>query len=155
MRPDLVLLGKALGGGIVPVSAVVGRGDVLAVLTPGTHGSTFGGNPLAAAVGIAVVDLLATGEMQARAARLGAHLQARLARLVADGLAESTRGIGLWAGLDVAPDRGTGRDLAERLLARRVLVKDTHGRTVRLSPPLVISRPDLDWALDQLADALA
>lgn len=155
VRPDLVLLGKALGGGIVPVSAVVGRGDVLGVLTPGTHGSTFGGNPLAAAVGIAVVDLLTTGEIQARAARLGARLHSRLAQLVAAGLAEATRGVGLWAGVDVAPDHGTGRDLAERLLARRVLVKDTHGSTVRLSPPLVISRGDLDWALDQLADALA
>jgi ornithine--oxo-acid transaminase len=154
VRPDLVTLGKALGGGIVPVSAVVGRGDVLGVLTPGTHGSTFGGNPLATAVGIAVLDLLATGEMQARAATLGAHLHARLGELVADGLAEATRGVGLWAGVDVPPARGTGRDLAERLLARRVLVKDTHGHTVRLSPPLVISGDDLDWALDQLTDAL-
>lgn len=154
VRPDLVTLGKALGGGIVPVSAVVGRGDVLGVLTPGTHGSTFGGNPLATAVGIAVLDLLATGEMQARAATLGAHLHARLGDLVANGLAEATRGVGLWAGVDVPPARGTGRDLAERLLARRVLVKDTHGHTVRLSPPLVISGDDLDWALDQLSYAL-
>ncbi len=154
VRPDLVTLGKALGGGIVPVSAVVGRGDVLGVLTPGTHGSTFGGNPLATAVGLAVVDLLATGEMQARAAELGAHLHERLAAMAADGLADATRGVGLWAGVDVPRARGTGRDLAERLLARRVLVKDTHGRTVRVSPPLVISRTDLDWGLDQLADAL-
>lgn len=154
VRPDLVCLGKALGGGIVPVSAVVGRGDVLGVLTAGTHGSTFGGNPLATAVGIAVVDLLATGEMQSRAAALGAHLHARLDEMVRAGLAEATRGVGLWAGVDVAPDRGTGRDLAERLLARRVLVKDTHGHTVRLSPPLVISPDDLDWALDRIADAL-
>ena len=155
VRPDLVTLGKALGGGIVPVSAVVGRGDVLGVLTPGTHGSTFGGNPLATAVGIAVLDLLASGEMQARAAELGAHLHERLGALVEAGLAEATRGVGLWAGVDVPPALGTGRDLAERLLARRVLVKDTHGHTVRLSPPLVIGRDDLDWALDQLADALS
>jgi len=155
VAPDLVLLGKALGGGIVPVSAVVGRGDVLGVLTPGTHGSTFGGNPLACAVGLAVVDLLATGEMQARAATLGAHLQTRLATLVDEGLAAATRGVGLWAGVDVHPAQGTGRDLAERLLARRVLVKDTHGHTVRISPPLVISADDLDWAIDQLAGALS
>lgn len=155
VRPDLVCLGKALGGGIVPVSAVVGRGDVLGVLTPGTHGSTFGGNPLATAVGTAVVDLLATGEMQARAARLGARMQERLARMAATGLAAEVRGVGLWAGVDVPEGRGTGRHLAERLLARRVLVKDTHGRTVRLSPPIVIGRGDLDWALDQVADALA
>ena len=154
VHPDLVCLGKALGGGIVPVSAVVGRGDVLGVLTPGTHGSTFGGNPLATAVGIAVIDLLETGQMQARAAELGAHLHDRLGELATVGLLEATRGVGLWAGLDVPPEQGTGRDLAERLLARRVLVKDTHGRTVRLSPPLVISHEDLDWALDRLADAL-
>jgi ornithine--oxo-acid transaminase len=155
VAPDLVLLGKALGGGIVPVSAVVGRGDVLGVLTPGTHGSTFGGNPLACAVGLAVLDLLATGEVQARAAALGAHLHERLAALVASGRAEATRGVGLWAGVDVPPRTGTGRELAERLLARRVLVKDTHGHTIRISPPLVIGEADLDWALDQLADALA
>lgn len=155
VRPDLVCLGKALGGGIVPVSAVVGCHDVLGVLTPGTHGSTFGGNPLATAVGIAVVDLLETGQIQARAAELGAHLHARLGELAAAGLVEATRGVGLWAGVDVPPAHGTGRALAERLLAHRVLVKDTHGRTIRLSPPLVISREDLDWALDRLADALA
>lgn len=154
VRPDLVLLGKALGGGIVPVSAVVGRGDVLGVLTPGTHGSTFGGNPLACAVGLAVLDLLVTGEMQARAAALGARLQNRMATLVAEGLAEATRGVGLWAGLDVPPRSGTGRDLAERLLDRRVLVKDTQGHTVRISPPIVIGEDDLDWATDQLAAAL-
>lgn len=154
VQPDLVLLGKALGGGIVPVSAVVGRGDVLGVLTAGTHGSTFGGNPLSCAVGLAVLDLLETGEYQERARMLGLRLHERTAALVSEGLLEATRGVGLWAGVDVRPGWGTGRDLAERMLARRVLVKDTHGRTVRLSPPIVISTDDLDWALDQLTDAL-
>ncbi len=154
VRPDLVTLGKALGGGILPVSAVVGRRDVLGVLTPGTHGSTFGGNPLACAVGIAVVGLLATGEHQARARTLGAHLGERLDALVADGLLAAQRSVGLWAGIDVPDGRGTGRELSERLLARRVLVKDTHGHTVRLAPPLTIALDDLDWGLDQLADAL-
>lgn len=154
VRPDLVLLGKALGGGVVPVSAVVGRGDVLSVLTPGTHGSTFGGNPLACAVGLAVVRLLETGEHQLRARDLGTHLHERLADLVGSGHLAASRGVGLWAGLDLAADRGTGRGLSERLLARRVLVKDTHGQTIRLAPPLTIARNDLDWALDQLTDAL-
>ncbi|MDO8106679.1 ornithine--oxo-acid transaminase [Isoptericola sp. b441] len=154
VRPDLVTLGKALGGGIVPVSAVVGRGDVLGVLTPGTHGSTFGGNPLACAVGLAVIDLLETGEPQAMARELGAHLHARLAAMVDDGLLLGTRGVGLWAGVDVDPAWGTGRDLSEALLARRVLVKDTHGSTVRIAPPLTISRGDLDQGLDALGDAL-
>ncbi|WP_149203834.1 ornithine--oxo-acid transaminase [Actinotalea subterranea] len=154
VRPDLVTLGKALGGGIVPVSAVVGRRDVLGVLTPGTHGSTFGGNPLACAVALAVVRLLETGEHQARARELGAHLAERLDALVAEGLLASARSVGLWAGIDVDPVHGTGRQLSERLMARRILVKDTHGQTVRLAPPLTITREDLDWALDELTDVL-
>ncbi|NYV76553.1 ornithine--oxo-acid transaminase, partial [Streptomyces sp. UH6] len=116
VTPDLVLLGKALGGGIVPVSAVVGRRDVLGVLGPGTHGSTFGGNPLAAAVGTAVVGLLETGEYQRRAAELGIVLRDGLAPLVGRGvLGFRTRG--LWAGVDVDPALGTGREVGERLLA--------------------------------------
>lgn len=156
VRPDLVTLGKALGGGIVPVSAVVGRDDVLGVLTAGTHGSTFGGNPLACAVAIAVVELLSSGEPQAAARTRGAQLGERLDALVAAGALASARRIGLWAGLDVAPGAGpaTGRELCERLLARGVLAKDTHGRTVRLAPPLTISADDLDLALDALTDAL-
>ncbi|WP_411910691.1 ornithine--oxo-acid transaminase [Actinotalea sp. M2MS4P-6] len=154
VRPDLVTLGKALGGGIVPVSAVVGRGDVLGVLTPGTHGSTFGGNPLACAVALAVIDELETGEHQARARDLGDHLHGRLAELVDEGLLVGSRGVGLWAGIDVDPAWGTGRALSEALLARRVLVKDTHGSTVRIAPPLTIEKADLDWGLDQLAAAL-
>ncbi|MBD7950960.1 ornithine--oxo-acid transaminase [Oerskovia rustica] len=154
VRPDLVTLGKALGGGVVPVSAVVGRSDVLGVLTPGTHGSTFGGNPLACAVGLAVVALLETGEHQARARDLGTHLHARLASLVDDGLLTGVRGVGLWAGIDLDPARGTGRDLCEALLARGVLAKDTHGSTIRLAPPLVVDRPDLDLGMAALRDAL-
>ncbi|HZL03765.1 MAG TPA: ornithine--oxo-acid transaminase [Cellulomonas sp.] len=154
VRPDLMVLGKALGGGIMPVSAVVGRADVLGVLTPGTHGSTFGGNPLACAVGIAVVELLATGEHQAQARELGAHLHARLHTLTEAGLIARSRGVGLWAGIDVEPERMTGRELCERLLKHGVLAKDTHGSTIRLAPPLVIERADLDLALDRLAVAL-
>jgi len=147
--PDLYLLGKALGGGIVPVSAVVGDRDVLGVLKPGQHGSTFGGNPLACAVGTAVVDLLATGEFQRRAAELGEIVTARLDALVGHGIT-GYRSRGLWAGVDVDPAVGTGRDVCEGLLARGVLVKDTHGSTIRLAPPLVVSAEDLHWGLDQL-----
>ncbi|MET8553983.1 ornithine--oxo-acid transaminase [Streptomyces sp. NPDC004959] len=150
--PDVYLLGKALGGGVVPVSAVVADWDVLGVFRPGEHGSTFGGNPLACAVAIEVIALLESGEFQAGAARLGERLHARLAELVAGGGAvEQVRGRGLWAGVDVDPAFGTGRELSEKLLDRRVLVKDTHGSTIRLAPPLVISEEDLDWGLDQLA----
>ena len=152
--PDLYVLGKALGGGIVALSAVAGDDDVLGVLGPGTHGSTFGGNPLACAVGLAVVELLATGEYQASARRLGALLHARLGALAAEGLIADHRGLGLWAGVDVDPAWGSGRELCERLMARRVLAKDTHGSTIRLAPPLMIDAADLDWAMDQLTDAL-
>jgi len=151
--PDLYLLGKALGGGIVPVSAVVGDADVLGVIQPGQHGSTFGGNPLAAAVGHAVVDMLATGEPQERARRLGAVLHARLADLVGHGVLE-VRGRGLWAGIDIDPALASGRAVCERLAERGVLAKDTHGSTIRLAPPIVVEEADLVWAVEQLAEVL-
>lgn len=152
--PDLYLLGKALGGGIVPVSAVVGDRDVLGVLRPGEHGSTFGGNPLAAAVGLAVVRMLESGEPQARARMLGQRLRARLDALVGKGVT-AVRGAGLWAGIDIDPALGTGRAVCEALMERGVLAKDTHGSTIRLAPPIVITEEDLDWAVDQLEAVLA
>jgi len=151
--PDVYLLGKALGGGIVPVSAVVADRDVLGVLQPGQHGSTFGGNPMACAVGRAVVDLLATGEYQERATRLGERMRRRLEALVGHGLV-AVRVRGLWAGVDVDPALGTGRQVCEALARRHVLAKDTHGCTLRLAPPLVITEEQLDHGLDQLAAVL-
>ena len=152
--PDLYLLGKALGGGILPVSAVVGDSDVLGVIRPGEHGSTFGGNPLAAAVGLRVVELLQTGEFQERARLLGAHLAAALEPLIGHGVT-AVRIAGLWAGVDIDPAVGTGREVAERLLERGVLVKDTHGQTIRIAPPLVIRATELDWAVEQLTLVLS
>ena len=146
---DVVLLGKALGGGIVPVSAVVADHDVLGVLRPGQHGSTFGGNPLACAVGLAVVRLLEAGEYQQRAAKLGLQLRERLDRMIGRGVI-SVRSRGLWAGVDVDPRLGTGRDVCGALARRHVLAKDTHGSTIRIAPPLVISESQLDHGLDQL-----
>ena len=151
--PDLYILGKALGGGIVPVSAVVADRDVLGVLRPGQHGSTFGGNPLACAVGTAVVGMLATGDFQRRAADLGVLLRERLESMLGRGVL-GVRTRGLWAGVDIDPTVGTGRAVCEALMARGVLAKDTHGSTIRLAPPLVISPEDLDWGLDQLAAVL-
>ncbi len=151
--PDVYLLGKALGGGIVPVSAVVANRDILGVLRAGEHGSTFGGNPLAAAVGTAVVRMLATGEMQSRAALLGERLQRRLGELLGHGVV-AVRGAGLWAGIDIDPALGTGRRVCELLMERGVLAKDTHGSTIRLAPPIVIDPEDLDWAVDQLSAVL-
>jgi len=151
--PDMYVLGKALGGGIVPVSAVAANADVLGVLRPGEHGSTFGGNPLACAVGIEVVKLLRTGEFQERSARLGEHLHAGLNKLVGQGVV-AVRGRGLWAGVDIDPALLTGRQVCERLAARGVLAKDTHGSTIRLAPPLVVDEHDLDHAVAQLKAVL-
>ncbi|MEQ6024708.1 ornithine--oxo-acid transaminase [Streptomyces salinarius] len=151
--PDVVLLGKALGGGIVPVSAVVGRREVLGVLHPGEHGSTFGGNPLAAAVGTAVVELLETGEFQRRAAELGGVLREGLAALVGKGVV-GFRARGLWAGVDVDPALGTGREVSERLMREGILVKDTHGSTIRLAPPLTVTADELAGALGTLEKVL-
>jgi ornithine--oxo-acid transaminase len=151
--PDLVLLGKALGGGIVPVSAVVGRRDVMGVLRPGEHGSTFGGNPLAAAVGTAVVGLLETGEFQHRAAELGTVLRDGLTDLVGKGVV-GFRSRGLWAGVDIDPAIGTGREVSKRLMAAGILAKDTHGSTIRLAPPLTVTGEELRSALGILAEVL-
>ncbi|WP_405875162.1 ornithine--oxo-acid transaminase [Streptomyces sp. NBC_00005] len=151
--PDVLLLGKALGGGIVPVSAVVARRDVLGVLRPGEHGSTFGGNPLAAAVGTAVVELLETGEYQRRAAELGLVLRGGLTSLLGRGVT-GFRARGLWAGVDIDPSIGTGREIGERLLREGVLVKDTHGSTIRLAPPLTITGEELQGALRALERVL-
>ncbi|MET8859499.1 MULTISPECIES: ornithine--oxo-acid transaminase [unclassified Streptomyces] len=151
--PDLLLLGKALGGGIVPVSAVVGRRDVLSVLRPGEHGSTFGGNPLAAAVGSAVVGLLETGEYQRRAAELGVLLRDGLTALVGRGV-EGFRSRGLWAGVDIDPSIGTGREISQGLMHEGILVKDTHGSTIRLAPPLTITAEELLSALGSLEKVL-
>jgi ornithine--oxo-acid transaminase len=151
--PDMYVLGKALGGGIVPVSAVAANADVLGVLRPGEHGSTFGGNPLACAVGVEVVRLLASGEFQKLSEELGARLHEGLNALIGHGVV-AVRGRGLWAGVDIDPALMTGRQACERLAERGVLAKDTHGSTIRLAPPLVVHVHDLDHAVAQLAAIL-
>ncbi len=151
--PDAYLLGKALGGGIVPVSAMVSSRSVLGVLKPGQHGSTFGGNPLACAVAREVIAMLRTGEYQSRSASLGAVLHARLTALPSS-IVSSVRGRGLWAGVSFASSSGlSGRAVCERLLALGILAKETHGSTIRLAPPLVITEEDLNWALDRFTEA--
>ncbi|MFF0741131.1 ornithine--oxo-acid transaminase [Streptomyces sp. NPDC004111] len=152
--PDVYVLGKALGGGVVPVSAVVASTDVLGVFRPGEHGSTFGGNPLACAVALEVIAMLRGGEFQQRATELGEHLHRELNLLVGEGAVQAVRGRGLWAGIDIDPSIGTGRQISEQLMERGVLVKDTHGSTIRIAPPLVIGKEDLDWGLDQLRAVL-
>ena len=146
--PDAYLLGKALGGGIMPVSAMVSSRAVLGVLQPGQHGSTFGGNPLACAIAREVIAMLRDGSFQARSAELGARMHERLAALPADAVS-GVHGRGLWAGVTFAAQ--SGRAVCEQLAARGVLAKETHGNTIRLAPPLVITESELDWALDQIA----
>ena len=153
VTPDMITLGKALGGGVLPVSAVVGRADVLGVIQPGQHGSTFGGNPLAAAVGRSVVGLLSSGDLQRRARALGEQMAQRLGRMESLGVV-GVRQAGLWAGVDVDPALATGREVAEALVSRGVLTKDTHGSTLRFAPPLVVTQRDVDFAMDQLESAM-
>ncbi|GAA0401198.1 ornithine--oxo-acid transaminase [Acrocarpospora corrugata] len=150
--PDMYLLGKALGGGVVPVSAVAADADVLGVIKPGQHGSTFGGNPLACAVGSAVIAILRRGEFQARARELGADLHDRLRALPG---VVAVRGRGLWAGVDIDPSLASGRQVCEALMRKGVLAKDTHGSTIRLAPPLTISADDLSWMIGQLGAVLS
>ncbi|HEV2812539.1 MAG TPA: ornithine--oxo-acid transaminase [Solirubrobacteraceae bacterium] len=148
VEPDLYILGKALGGGIVPLSAVVGDDDVFGVLHPGEHGSTFGGNPLACAVGREVLRLIEDGSLIESSAALGARAADRLR---AAGLHVRQRG--LWLGVDV-PD-GSARAACERLMTVGVLCKDTHETTLRIAPPLTVTGDDLDWALDRVLEVLA
>ncbi len=155
VRPDGVILGKALGGGLLPVSAFLADEAVMRVFTPGDHGSTFGGNALAAAVGLAALDVLEDEGLVQRSADLGARLLARLqAMAAATPLIRAVRGRGLFAGIDLDPRLVSAHVVAERLLAHGVLSKDTHGTVLRLAPPLVISEDDLEWGLDRIAETL-
>ena len=149
--PDAYLLGKALGGGIVPVSAMVSSRSVLGVLKPGQHGSTFGGNPLACAVGREVIAMLRTGEYQERSASLGAVLHAGLKSLPSSAVS-SVSGRGLWAGVTFTSL--DGRAVCERLATLGVLAKETHGSTIRLAPPLVITPDELSWGLERFSEAV-
>ncbi len=153
VRPDVVILGKALGGGIVPVSAVVSRGDVLGVLRPGEHGSTFGGNPFALAIAREVIAMLADGEYQQRSTELGAHMLQRLREEAPPTVAE-VRGRGLWAGVQVHDQYAPVRPRCEIALHEGVIVKDTHATTLRLAPPLTIDMHDLDHGIDVVLKVL-
>ncbi len=151
--PDMYILGKALGGGIMPISAVVANEDVLGVFKPGDHGSTFGGNPLACAVARQVVGLLKTGKVQKHAAELGAYAIDKLRGAELKTVKE-IRGRGLWIGIELKREAGVARPYCERLMQEGLLCKDTHEQTIRLAPPLVISKSELDWALERLIKVL-
>jgi len=151
--PDGVTLGKALGGGVLPVSAFVARREVMDVFTPGSHGSTFGGSALAAAVGLEALNVIRDEGLVERSRTLGAHLSQRLHAIRSPALT-AVRGVGLWAGAEIEPRFASAREICERLLAKGVLSNATHHTVVRFSPPLVISKTDLDWALDRFEEVL-
>lgn len=151
--PDGVLLGKALGGGLLPVSVFLTRKDVMDVLTPGDHGSTFGGNPLAAAIGIAAIDVLLQEDMMSNAAKLGDYLVENL-RKIKSPLIDDVRGKGLLVGLSINPSYYSARELCLRLMKKSVLSKETHKTVIRLAPPLVITKEQLDSVIMAIAEML-
>ncbi|RME41669.1 MAG: ornithine--oxo-acid transaminase [Planctomycetota bacterium] len=153
VKPDIFILGKALGGGILPVSAIVSSREILGVFHPGDHGSTFGGNPLACAVARKVIEILKTGRYQENARQAGAYLLEQLRAIGSDKIKE-IRGRGLWVGIEFKVEAGKARDYCEKLLHEGMLCKDTHEQTMRLAPPLCITKDELDWALERLRKVL-
>src|SRR5262249_52891232 len=145
VRPDGLILGKALGGGVLPVSAFAGKRELMDVFTPGSHGSTFGGNALAAAVGLEALKVIEEEGLVERSRILGARMLERLRTLRSPAL-KDVRGRGLWVGAEIDPAFATAREVCERLIVKGVLSKETHDTVVRLAPPLVIPHEDLDWA---------
>jgi len=153
VRPDGLILGKALGGGILPVSMFLARKDVMDVFVPGTHGSTFGGNPLAAAVGTEALSILVEEQLPERSLELGEYLLGQLAKLDSALIGE-IRGSGLFVGVEIDPSLGSAREVCERLITRGLLSKETHETVVRLAPPLIVTREQLDWAVGQIGEVL-
>ncbi|MCH7631782.1 MAG: ornithine--oxo-acid transaminase [Planctomycetes bacterium] len=154
VQPDVYILGKALGGGIMPVSAIVSSREILSVFKPGDHGSTFGGNPLSCAVATKVIEILNTGKYQDNARELGNYLADRLRAIKTDKIKE-IRARGLWVGIEFHPQAGKARDYCEKLMQAGMLCKDTHEQTMRLAPPLCITKEELDWALERLEKVLS
>jgi ornithine--oxo-acid transaminase len=153
VKPDAILLGKALGGGLLPVSVFAAREAVMSAFRPGDHGSTFGGNALAAAVGLEALAVLVDEKLAQRAATLGEYLLRRL-RAISSPIVREVRGKGLLIGMDLDPQRVGARQFVETLLKHGVLSKDTHGTVARFAPPLVIEREEIDWAVARIQDAL-
>jgi ornithine--oxo-acid transaminase len=153
VKPDGLILGKALGGGIMPVSMFLAKNEVMSVFTPGDHGSTFGGNPLAAAVGLEALNILVEDDLPACSASMGDYMLGELRKLDSP-LIKDIRGIGLFVGLEIDPALGTAREVCERLMRRGILSKETHDTVVRLAPPLTIGRSEIDWALTRIGEVL-
>jgi ornithine--oxo-acid transaminase len=153
-KPDVLMVGKALGAGVIPLSAAISSRDIMSVFDPGSHGSTFGGNPLACAVGEAAIDVLVDERLDERATHLGGYLMDRLEDIRTDNVKE-IRGKGLLVGIEMHLGEGeTVRPYCEKLMGMGMLCKDTHERTIRLAPPLTINEEELDWAVSRLAQVL-
>jgi ornithine--oxo-acid transaminase len=153
VKPDVLIVGKALGGGCFPVSGALASKELMSVFTPGNHGSTFGGNPLACAVGKAAVEVIIEEKLPENSYRMGEYLRGELAKMNSRHVAE-IRGRGLFVGVDIRPESGPARGFCEKLMGLGVLAKETHGTVIRFAPPLIISKADIDWALERIAQVL-
>lgn len=151
--PDGVTIGKALSGGLYPVSAFLANDRVMDVFTPGTHGSTYGGNPLACAIASAALDVIVEENLIEKSAELGRYMLERIRNIDSPHIKE-IRGLGLWAGIELHSSAGGARRFCERLQQEGILCKETHLHTIRLAPPLVITKEQLDWALDKFTKVL-
>ncbi len=154
IRPDVVIVGKALSGGFYPVSAILADDEVMSVFKPGDHGSTYGGNPLAAAVGRAALTAIVEEGMVENSARLGDYFLARLSEIDSPWIKE-VRGKGLWIGIELRPEAGGARRFCEALMHEGLRCKETHDHVIRIAPPLVIDQAGVDWALERLRKVLA
>jgi ornithine--oxo-acid transaminase len=153
IQPDGVILGKALAGALIPASAFAAKKEILELMTPGSHGSTFGGNPLAATIGLAALNIIERDRYPERAAELGLYLMKELLKIQSP-LIQEIRGKGLWIGLEIDPQRANARSICEELVREGVLTKDTHQTVIRLAPPLIIEKQELDFALEKLCKVL-
>jgi len=152
-KPDVLIVGKALGGGLYPVSAVLSCWEVMDVFKPGTHGSTFGGNPLACAIGMAALDVLKKEKLDQKAKTLGDYFRKQLLKIKTDKIKE-VRGLGLLTGLELKLEAGRARPYCLTMMKLGILAKDTHEQTIRFAPPLVITKKDIDWSVKIIAKAL-
>ena len=150
-RPDILILGKALGGGVYPVSAALADDEIMDVIKPGDHGSTFGGNPVAAAVGIAALDVIIEEKLPERALELGNYFMGELKKIESPYIKE-VRGKGLMIGVEIKPEYGNAKPFIKKLKEKGILVKETHERVIRFAPPLVIKKEELDWAIERIRD---
>ncbi|MFX0209931.1 MAG: ornithine--oxo-acid transaminase [Candidatus Hodarchaeota archaeon] len=152
-KPDILLVGKALGGGVFPISAAITRKEIMDVITPGSHGSTFGGNPLACAIGIVAMEIVEEEQLAKRSAELGEYFLNKLRAIKSDRIKE-LRGKGLFIAVEIKEEYGPCRPITEALMKKGVLAKETHEQTIRFAPPLVIEKETIDWAIDIIEDCI-